>query len=49
MACQVSSYGFVLAQLGLPYLLLSLRARPALPALHAPPALPLFPAIFILL
>ena len=33
----------------LPYLLLSLCARPALPALHALPALPSFPAIPVLL
>ena len=48
MACQVSSDGFVLPPLGLPYLSLSLPVRPALLALHALPALLSFPAIPVL-
>ena len=39
----------MLPPLGLPYLLLSLRARRALPTLHALPTLPSFPATPVLL
>ena len=44
MACQVSDDDVVLPPLGLPCLLLSLCACPALPTLHALPALTSFPA-----
>ena len=42
--CMCVNDDVVLPPLGLPYLLLSLHARPALPPLHALPALPSFPA-----